>query len=59
MGEIAEKLTRDAERMQQELRGDGEIERLRAELQELRQAVRKLNARLDGENRERKESKER
>jgi hypothetical protein len=70
MNDIAEKLGAEADRIQKQLRGGGEserkqemsggeIERMRAELQELRQAVRKLNARLDGANRDRPETKER
>lgn len=64
MNDAAERVAQEAERMQQGLRGGaedrrrpeqagGDIERLRAELQELRQAVRQLNARLDGANRDR------
>ena len=48
--EIAENLAREAEHMQQQLhaqQGGAEVARLQAEIQELRQAVRKLNARLD------------
>lgn len=69
MNDLAERLDQEADRMMQQ-RGGGEerrrpdqagaeIERMRAELQELRQAVRQLNARLDGANRERPEAKDR
>jgi outer membrane murein-binding lipoprotein Lpp len=68
INDIAEKLTQEAGRIQQQLRGGGderrgaassgaEIEKMRAELQELRQAVRLLNARLDAVNRERPDAK--
>jgi hypothetical protein len=48
--DLADNLAHEAERMQQQLRGQqggAEVERLQAEIQELRQAVRQLNARLD------------
>ena len=55
--EPAERLAQEAEHMQQQLRmqaqgGGADVARLQAELQELRQAVRKLNARLDAQHRE-------
>ena len=69
MQDAAERLTHEAERMDQQFRAaaperrdappsGGEIERLRAELQELRQAVRQLQARLDGQDRHRPAAKE-
>ena len=55
----AQSLAHEADRMQQQMgnpphapQGGPEVERLQAEIQELRQAVRKLNARLDGQNRD-------
>jgi hypothetical protein len=70
LNDIAEKLVWEAERKQREMCGEGderrgeavagrELDQLRAELQELRQVVRQLNARLDGVNRERSEKRER
>ena len=52
--ELADNLAHEAEKMQQQLRnqqqGGAEVARLQAELQELRQAVRQLNARLDAQS---------
>ena len=55
--EIAENLAREAEHMQQQMHmqaqgGGAEVARLQAEIQELHQAVRKLNARLDEQRRD-------
>jgi len=57
--DLADNLAHEAEKMQQQMhnqpherQGGGEVERLQAEIQELRQAVRQLNARLDGQKHE-------
>lgn len=68
LNDIAERVAQESERMEQQMHGGGderrgamvpggEIDRMRAELQELRQAIRQLNARLDGAKGDRPDAK--